>query len=304
MKFKPTFTVLCAGLLAIAGAVRAQSTSHLKAKLKAKDSLLFNAVLKTCDLKQVETTFAPDFEYFQDKGDAMAPKLTSRAEFVGNIARRCAVKTAKFSIRRELVKGSVAVSMVGPQSATQTGVQRFYMAVGGQPEQMVEESHFTRIWIQQKGDWKISREMDYQIVTHDPQEAAGKKDPLYHQVKAADSSLFAAYNNRDITGLKNWFSTDLEFYHDKSGLTHYADNMENFAQHFKDSGNFSRRELVEGSQQVYPLNGYGALETGVHRFYTKIDGKEQLTATANFIDVWHLDNGAWKLSRVISYDHR
>ncbi|WP_316834374.1 nuclear transport factor 2 family protein [Pedobacter nutrimenti] len=304
MKFNSTFTALCTCLLTMTGIASAQSAAGLEAKLQAKDSLLFNAVLKTCNLQQVEATLAADFQYSQDKGDNMAPRLTGRAEFVGNIARRCAVKTAKFSIRRELVKGSASVSMVGLRSATQSGVQRFYTTAGGQPEQMVEESHFTRIWVLEQGDWKMSREMDYQIVTHDPQQAAAKSDPLYRQVIAADSSLFSAYNNRDITGLKNWFSTDLEFYHDKGGLSHYADNMENFEKHFKDLANFSRRELVEGSQQVYPLNGYGALETGVHRFYTKIDGKEQLTATANFIDIWHLDNGAWKLSRIISYDHR
>ncbi len=284
--------------------VHAQSTAGLEGKLRAKDSLLFNAVLKTCDLKQVDASFAADFLYSQDKGDGLAPGLTSRAEFMGNIARRCAVKTNQFSVRRELAGGSVSVSLVGPGTATQTGVQRFYMTAGGHLEQLVEESHFTRIWVLQKGDWKMSREMDYQIEMHDPQAALAGTDPLYSRVTAADSSLFAAYNNRDITALKKWFAADLEFYHDKGGLTHYTDNMENFEKHFKDTANFSRRELVRGSQQVYPLNGYGALETGVHRFYTKINGQEQLTATANFINVWHLDDGAWKLSRVISYDHR
>ncbi|WEA00548.1 nuclear transport factor 2 family protein [Mucilaginibacter sp. SJ] len=289
---------------AIFGINAVYAQTNLKTQLRVKDSLLFDAVLKTCDLKQVEATFAADFQYSQDKGDGKASNLTSRTEFVGNIARRCAVKTAQFQVRRELVAGSDAASLVAPDYATQSGIQRFYLSAGVQPEALVEESHFTRIWKLQKGDWQISREMDYQIATHDPQEAAAKNDPLYKQVTAADSSLFAAYNQRNITEFKKWFARNLEFYHDKGGLSHYTDNMENFEKHFQDAANFSRRELVQGSQQVYPLNGYGALEIGVHRFYTSLNCKEQLTATANFINVWHQENGRWQLARVISYDHR
>jgi len=36
--------------------------------------------------------------------------------------------------------------------------------------------------------------------------------------------LFSAYNNRDLEGLMSFFSPDLEFYDDRSGLTDYAHN--------------------------------------------------------------------------------
>ena len=70
-----------------------------------------------------------------------------------------------------------------------------------------------------------------------------------------------------------------------------------------------RRELVEGSLKVYLLknNGvlYGAVQMGIHKFYAiEKDKPEYLTSTAKFTHLWKLENGEWKLSRVISYDHQ
>ena len=58
---------------------------------------------------------------------------------------------------------------------------------------------------------------------------------------------------------------------------------------------------MDGSLEVYPLKGYGAVEIGVHRFYhpgAPGDGGE-----AKVITLWQYKDGAWKVSRVISYDH-
>ncbi len=50
------------------------------------------------------------------------------------------------------------------------------------------------------------------------------------------------------------------------------------------------------------MKGYGALETGVHRFnhpgHPEIDQGE-----GRFIHLWQFKDGAWKITRVISYDH-
>jgi hypothetical protein len=64
-----------------------------------------------------------------------------------------------------------------------------------------------------------------------------------------------------------------------------------------------RRELVAGSLEVYPLHGYGALELGVHRFTHP--GRDDIEAVgeAKFVQLWQLKDGAWKITRVISYDH-
>ena len=44
---------------------------------------------------------------------------------------------------------------------------------------------------------------------------------LYNEIKLQDSLLFTAFNTRDLETYKNYFSEDLEFFHDKGGLTGY-----------------------------------------------------------------------------------
>jgi ketosteroid isomerase-like protein len=56
---------------------------------------------------------------------------------------------------------------------------------------------------------------------------------------------------------------------------------------------------------VYPLNNYGAIQVGIHRFYAIAEGKkDQLTETGRFTQVWKKEDGKWKLARVLSYDHK
>jgi hypothetical protein len=87
-------------------------------------------------------------------------------------------------------------------------------------------------------------------------------------------------------------------------MTTFDQNMESFKKHFA-SDTRTRRELVEGTVEVYPLAGYGAVELGVHRFYTTEKGQsERLTTTSRFVHVWQRKDRVWKISRVISYDHR
>jgi ketosteroid isomerase-like protein len=127
---------------------------------------------------------------------------------------------------------------------------------------------------------------------------------LYDQISHMDTVLFDAYNARDLATLETLFTPDLEFYHDRGGLTFYQQNMDLFKATFA-SDTTVRRALVEGSLEVYPIKGYGAVEIGVHRFYSTEKGQpEKLTATAKFVHIWRKTDDGWKISRVISYDHR
>ena len=58
-----------------------------------------------------------------------------------------------------------------------------------------------------------------------------------------------------------------------------------------------------GTLEVYPLNGYGAVEIGVHRFYHPYEQDHGEVGEAKFIHVWQNKDGVWKITRVISYDH-
>ncbi|MEO8017014.1 MAG: nuclear transport factor 2 family protein [Pseudomonadota bacterium] len=129
------------------------------------------------------------------------------------------------------------------------------------------------------------------------------KDALYQEIAALDTRLFEAYNRRDLSTVMSMFTRDLEFYHDRDGLTRYAQNARNFRTTMSET-TLHRRELVEGTLRVYPLGTFGALETGMHRFYYTARGEpEKLGATAQFASVWKHEGGTWKISRVLSYEH-
>jgi hypothetical protein len=126
---------------------------------------------------------------------------------------------------------------------------------------------------------------------------------LYNEIRHMDSVMFDAFNAHDLDKLKATFSEDLEFYHDKGGLTNYNQTMENFKSLFeKNKTTGMRRDLVKGSLEVYPINNYGAVEIGEHRFCHAENGKNDC-GVFKFIHTWQKKDGQWKVTRVISYDH-
>ncbi|MBK6965502.1 MAG: nuclear transport factor 2 family protein [Bacteroidales bacterium] len=134
---------------------------------------------------------------------------------------------------------------------------------------------------------------------------------LFRTLKAQDSLLFeVGFNNCDITQFENLVKEDFEFYHDKSGITATkADFIAGIRDGLCKMNYKARRELVENSLEVYPMENkgvlYGVIQTGSHRFYEVKDVKpDQLTSVAKFTHVWLLENGSWKLSRGLSYDHK
>jgi hypothetical protein len=63
------------------------------------------------------------------------------------------------------------------------------------------------------------------------------------------------------------------------------------------------RHLVKGSLEVYPIKNYGAIETGSHTFCHSENGKSDC-GTFKFVHIWELQNGRWKITRIITYDHK
>ena len=127
-----------------------------------------------------------------------------------------------------------------------------------------------------------------------------QRGELFQTLAALDAALFETYNQCDLRKNRTFFADDLEFYHDQSGLTVGADTLtEQLKQNICGK---TRRELVPGSLEVYELKGYGAVQIGVHRFFSPIDAKEP-TGEAKFIHIWRNLDGVWKITRVISYDH-
>jgi hypothetical protein len=124
---------------------------------------------------------------------------------------------------------------------------------------------------------------------------------LYQEIAKQDSLLFNAFNTRDIELFKTMFTEDLEFYHDKGGLTGYKHTID-FLKTTAQGNNQLKRELVKGSLEVYPIPGYGAMEIGMHRF-CHLDNGKQSCGTFKFVHIWQKKDNQWKITRVISYDH-
>ena len=52
-----------------------------------------------------------------------------------------------------------------------------------------------------------------------------KGDELFRTLAALDAALFDSYNECDLEKNRTFFADDLEFYHDKGGLTVGADKL-------------------------------------------------------------------------------
>ena len=127
-----------------------------------------------------------------------------------------------------------------------------------------------------------------------------RSGPLYDKVAALDRALFDAYNRRDLDDLMARFSDDLEFWHDKDGLSGATETRQGLGEIFKRQE--TTRTLVPGSLEVWPLGKDGALARGRHTFCHEEHGKPDC-GTFEFVNVWRKTGEEWKLARVISFGH-
>jgi hypothetical protein len=124
-----------------------------------------------------------------------------------------------------------------------------------------------------------------------------------------DSLFWQAYNTCDTSAFARYFAEDIEFYHDKGGITlGLPDLLAGFNKNLCTRPLRLRRKAVEGSVKVFPLRKdnviYGAILSGEHIFYVTEQGKKEYAeGLARFTHLWLLKNGEWKMERVLSYDH-
>lgn len=139
-----------------------------------------------------------------------------------------------------------------------------------------------------------------------------KQSELYKTILSKDSLLFnVGFNTCDIRQFETLLSDQFEFFHDKDSISHKNAFIQALRKGLCQSpGSYqSRRELIPGTHEVYPLYKgkvlYGAIQSGSHRFYETLAGqKERFASSAKFTHVWLLENGTWKLARSLSYDHQ
>jgi CubicO group peptidase (beta-lactamase class C family) len=138
------------------------------------------------------------------------------------------------------------------------------------------------------------------------------KSDLYKTIISKDSLLFnVGFNTCDISQFENLLSEKFEFFHDKDSIS----NKEQFLHNLRNGLCISpttfqsRRELLPESTEIYPLYKreklYGAIQVGVHQFFETIENrKEVFGSSAKFTHLWLLENGVWKLTKSLSYDHQ
>ena len=129
-------------------------------------------------------------------------------------------------------------------------------------------------------------------------------------IKKADAELFdAVFIACDAAKVAAMLTDDFRFVHDKDGESlraKFVADLKGHCDRVKTGEDFpARRELIPESLEVWPIDKYGALEIGVHRFYARLPGKpDTLTETGNFMILWKRDGDRWLMAESISYGHK
>jgi predicted ester cyclase len=127
--------------------------------------------------------------------------------------------------------------------------------------------------------------------------------PLVDRMMSLDTQVFQAFNNcqnqQDLEKHANYFSKDVEFYHDNGGVTWDRKTMISNTQKFA-CGNFTRKLILE-SFKAYPVKDFGAITEGVHIFCQ--NKTQECEGKANFVMVWRNIDNKWVITRVLSYGH-
>lgn len=129
-------------------------------------------------------------------------------------------------------------------------------------------------------------------------------DPLYQAILRHDQTLFDAYNRCDLPAFGAMVTDDIEFYHDKGGLSvgraPLLKAIENNICHKV------KRELMKETLEVYPMANYGALEIATHSFCNLRETPVCAAATngtGKLVHLWKKQGDGYVLARVLSFDH-
>lgn len=131
------------------------------------------------------------------------------------------------------------------------------------------------------------------------------------QILSFDKQFWSGYNTCDVEKMKPFIDETIEFYHDKGGVTLGSIKLiESIKTNLCSNNNFKiRREIIPNTMAFYTLKNeniiYGAILSGEHYFYVSENGqKESLDGRAKFTHLWILKDKQWKMTRILSYDHK
>lgn len=129
-------------------------------------------------------------------------------------------------------------------------------------------------------------------------------ESLFSTISNLDAEFFGAFNHcsspDQLKKHASFLNPNVEFYHDKGGVTW---TRQDYIEKTRENvcGKF-RRALTAGSLEVFPIEGYGAIEEGHHEFCDIKAGK--CFGEAKFLIVWHHSTAGWEITRIFSYGHQ
>lgn len=133
-------------------------------------------------------------------------------------------------------------------------------------------------------------------------EAPATPADLARTLAGLDAQLFDSFNRCELEKFASFFAEGVEFYHDKGGVTLSSKSVVESVRN--NICGKVRREVVAESLEAHPIPGFGAVQMGSHLFY-ELNAKPGAgpVGAARFVHLWQYKDGAWKITRVISYDH-
>jgi ketosteroid isomerase-like protein len=120
---------------------------------------------------------------------------------------------------------------------------------------------------------------------------------LHAQIVRMDSIFFDAYNHCKMEVIEQLFSEDIEFFHDKGGLSTSKKDIVNAIRN--NICGKVQRELIPGTIEVYPIANYGAVQMGWHQFHNNQE-PDAKPHPSKFVTIWKKENEKWVMARVIS----
>jgi hypothetical protein len=139
--------------------------------------------------------------------------------------------------------------------------------------------------------------------------AQTEDDGVTKTVLEKDGLFWTGYNTCNYDQMGEYVVADVEFYHDKGGVTlGKLALIDSIRKNLCSKPNFRTRREAAGNVKVYLLKDsnvtYGAIISGEHYFFNSYDSKpEKREGIAKFMSLWILKDNMWKMSRILSYDH-
>lgn len=128
-------------------------------------------------------------------------------------------------------------------------------------------------------------------------------------VRERDAAFWRAYNACDTAAFRQFFTDDVEFYHDRAGLTLGLTALDaSIRKNLCGGPTRVRRAPLDATIRVSILRDgdrvYGAIVSGEHVFHVTQPGRPEFPdGQARFANLWRLQDGVWRMSRVLSFDH-